>query len=66
MRTTTLTNIYFKVMKKITLFALLTFLALFLSVYVFETMENLLDFVKDSFSEKQITADMIRQMHNQR
>lgn len=34
--------------------------------YVFETMENLLEFVAERFSEKQSTVDMIKQMHRRR
>jgi hypothetical protein len=34
--------------------------------YVFESMENLLKFVDERFSEKQSTVDMIKQMHRPR
>jgi len=34
--------------------------------YVFETMENLLNFVDEMFSEKQSTVDILRQMHRPR
>ena len=34
--------------------------------YVFETMNHLLEFVDNRFSEKQSTVDMIKQMHRPR
>jgi hypothetical protein len=34
--------------------------------YVFESMENLLNFVDEAFSEKQSTLDMVKQMHKPR